>query len=55
MPASVLKTIEPKLKPAGLTGLMVGRFKPVNKPNRSAGYGQTSRFGPRNLKPSKTP
>jgi hypothetical protein len=33
----VLKTVEPKPKPAGLTGLMVDRFKPVNKPNRSAG------------------
>jgi hypothetical protein len=33
----VLKTVEPKPKPAGLTGLMVDRFKPVNKPNRSTG------------------
>jgi hypothetical protein len=33
---SVLKTVEPELKLAGLTGLMVDRFKPVNKSNRSA-------------------
>jgi hypothetical protein len=33
----VLKTVEPKPKLAGLTGLMVDRFKPVNKPNRLAG------------------
>jgi hypothetical protein len=30
-PNSVLKTTEPKPKPAGLTGLIVDRFKPVNK------------------------
>jgi hypothetical protein len=33
---SVLKTVEPELKPAGLIGLMVDRFKPVNKPNWSS-------------------
>jgi hypothetical protein len=31
----VLKTGEPK--PIGFTGLMVDRFKPANKLNRSAG------------------
>jgi hypothetical protein len=30
---SVLKTVESELEP---TGLMVDRFKPVNKPNWSA-------------------
>jgi hypothetical protein len=34
---NVLKTGEPEPEPAGFTGLMVDRFKPANKPNRSAG------------------
>jgi hypothetical protein len=34
---SVLKTVEPEPEPAGLTGLMVDRFKSVDKLNRSAG------------------
>jgi hypothetical protein len=34
---SVLKTVELEPEPASLTGLMVDRFKPVNKLNRSAG------------------
>jgi hypothetical protein len=35
--SSVLKIVEPESKPAGLTGFMVDRFKPINKSNRSAG------------------